>query len=56
MTKTKDENREPKNEKHELSIDELNAVNGGAKIRDHRSSSTTGPVIRDHRTQSTSNS
>ena len=31
MTKAKDDNREPDSEKHELSIDELNAVNGGAK-------------------------
>ena len=53
MTKAKDDNREPNREKHELSIDELNAVNGGAQVRDHRSQTATGPVARDHRTQST---
>ena len=54
MTKAKDDNREPNREKHELSIDELNAVNGGtATVRDHRSQTATGPAVRDHRTQST---
>jgi len=51
MTKAKDENHEPSGEKHELTIDELNAVNGGFVVRDHRTS--TGPVVRDHRTETT---
>jgi bacteriocin-like protein len=51
MTKTKDENHQPKSETRQLSTDELNAVNGGTVVRDHRTS--TGPVVRDHRTQST---
>lgn len=54
MTKAKDDNREPNSEKHELSIDELNAVNGGTIVRDHRSQTTTRPVVRDHRTTSSS--
>ena len=53
MPKTKDENREPRGEKHELTIDELNAVNGGTVVRDHRTSTSPGPVVRDHRTEST---
>ena len=53
MTKTKDENQESNSEKHELTVDELNAVNGGVVVRDHRTSSTSGPVVRDHRTEST---
>ena len=53
MTKAKDENREPNSEKHELTVDELNAVNGGLVVRDHRTSTTTRPVVRDHRTEST---
>lgn len=54
MTKAKDKNREPDSEKRELTIDELNAVNGGTNIRDHRTSTSTTPVVRDHRTHSTS--
>ena len=53
MTKTKDENHEPSGEKRELTIDELNAVNGGFVVRDHRMETTTRPVVRDHRTETT---